>query len=99
MNEVLDLLFQTKADVAFLAVAAVCLPFVIGLINQATWTPLVKTLVSVAACAVAAAGWIVTHEFSTNRYVVYAVVLLGATQLFYYAMKPGVKQFEDKTSL
>ena len=99
MNGLFDALFQTKASVALVNLAAFVLPWVIRLINQARWSSTTKTLITVAAGFIAAAGWIVIHEYSANRYVIYALVLVGATQLTFYALEPGIRQFEDKTTL
>ena len=70
----------------------------LALIYQQHWSSTSKGAVSIAACFAASAGWLAVHEWATNRWVVYAVILIGATQAMYWAFRPALTQLEERTT-
>lgn len=98
MNDTLNQLFAADPLTTYLAAVIVLLPWVLSVLYQEQWSSAVKGAVSVAACFVAAAGWLAVHEWSTNRWVIYAVVLVGGTQAMYWALRPALKALEERTS-
>lgn len=97
MNEALDQLFTQKPDTIFMIAAILALPFILAAIYREMWSPLVKSVLTIGACFLVTGGWLIFHEFSGSKWAVYAAVLIGGTQLIYFAMKPGLKALESKT--
>jgi len=97
VNDALDQLFTQKPDTIFMVAAILALPWILAAIYREQWSPTVKSLATIAACFVVTGGWLVFHEFSGSKWAVYAAVLIGGTQLVFFAMKPGIKQLESKT--
>ncbi len=98
MVDSLNAFLSANPVVTYLAAAAVVLPWVLALIYQQHWSSTIKGAVAIGICFVASAGWLVVHEWATNRWVIYAVILIGATQAMYYAFRPALRQFEEQTT-
>ena len=98
MFDSLNAFLSANPVVTYLAAVAVLLPWVLALIYQQGWTSTSKGIVAIVACFVASAGWLVVHEWATNRWVIYAVILIGATQAMYYAFRPALRQLEEGTT-
>lgn len=97
MNEALDQLFTQKPDAIFMVAAVLTLPWILAAIYRAAWSPALKSVATIAACFAVTGGWLVFHEFSGSKWAVYAAVLIGGTQLVYFAMRSGIKQVESRT--
>lgn len=96
MVESLHQVMAANPVVTYLAAVAVLLPWVLALVYQQAWSSLRKGVLAVAACFVASGGWLVVHEWATNRWIVYGVVLIGATQAMYYAFRPALREMEAR---
>jgi hypothetical protein len=97
MMEVLESLFDSRADQIYTVAVILAMPWILAIINRQRWSSDVKSLAAIAACFIAAALWLVFHEFATNKFVIYAAILIGATQVIYQFFKPGLKELEAKT--
>lgn len=97
MNEALDQLFTQKPDTIFMVAAVLALPWIMAIVYRQAWSPTVKSLATIAVCFAVTAGWLIFHEFNGAKWATYAAVLIGGTQLVYFAMKPGIKETERKT--
>lgn len=98
MQDALDQLFTQRADAIFLVAAVILIPWLLALVYRQYWSATVKSIGAVAVCFAVALVWLIFHEFSATKWAIYAAVLIGATQLFYFAFRSGLRQFEQKTS-
>ena len=97
MQDALNQLYTSKPDAIFMIAAVLLLPWIMGIINRQRWRADIKSAMVVLACGVVTALWLVFHEFSDVKWVVYAGILIGGTQLVYFFFKPGVKEIESRT--
>lgn len=98
MVESLNAFISANPEITYLAAVSIALPWLLALVYQEGWSSTVKGIVSVLACFIASAGWLAVHEWATNQWVIYAVILIGATQAMYWAFRPALKQLEERTT-
>lgn len=97
MEDALNQLFNQKPDTIFMIAAILALPWILAAIYREAWGPTFKSLATIAVCFAVTGGWLIFHEFSGSKWAVYAAVLIGGTQLVFFAMKPGIKALEART--
>jgi putative Mn2+ efflux pump MntP len=98
-GSVFDALLNMSPIAAYMAICAIVLPFVIGIINRSKWSSTARLACTVVVCVVASFGWFLFKGeiVPVDKWLrLSLMIFLGAT-VMYKLFKPAVKEVEQAT--